>query len=111
MKTDDIFSGKKEIIVEFFIGILVVVGVYYLLTIIKDGSAPVTTSINGTSVGSDFNVLLQDLDKNGINFSDKSFLDSPLFKQMKPFYNTILPSDKPGKINPFASYAATRSSN
>ncbi len=111
MKSEDIFSGKKEIIVEFFIGILFVVGVYYLFNIVKDSSSPVTTNTAGASSGSSFNNLLQDLDKDKINLDEKTFQQSNLFGQMKDFSRTILPSNTPGRDNPFNIYVTPRSSN
>ena len=111
MKTEDIFNGKKEIIVEFFIGILFVVGVYYLFTIVKDSSAPVTTSTQGAGAGSSFNGLLQDLNKNKINLDDKTFQANKSLIKMEDFSITISPSDARGRDNPFTIYATPRPSN
>lgn len=111
MKSEDIFSGKKEIVVEFFVGILFVVGVYYLFNIVRDSSAPVTTNTAGASSGSSFNSLLQDLNKDNINLDKKTFQSSNLFGQMKDFSRTIVPSSSLGRDNPFNIYVTPRSSN
>lgn len=110
MKTEDIFAGKKEIVIELVVGILFVVFVYYLFTIVKDSSSSVTTTIAGAGTDSSISNMLQDLNKNSINLSDKSFKDSKLFLQMKDFSKIISPSDTRGRSNPF-SYATSRSSN
>lgn len=114
MKTEDIFNGKKEIIIEFCVGILFVVGIYYVFNLVKTNSLPVTTTVGSAGLNSNFSNVLQDLNKNTIDLSTTttaSLQNNKIFGQLKPYYKTISPSNSLGRDNPFAPYATTRSSN
>ena len=107
MKLPLIFTQKKTVIIEVVVLAIFLSGIYYLYTTIGEQSPTTTVPANQQIVMQyqNLTLFLKTVDQGKISFEGASFMNSSsLVKQLQDFSETILPTVKRGRDNPFAPY-------
>lgn len=103
------FIQKKTLIVEIVVLILFLGGIYYLYTLMSEGSSTTTDVQAGQQLlGQNFVLFLKAVNQDNISFSSADIMQSDLVQRLRDYSETISPTDMRGRADPFAPYAPTR---
>lgn len=100
-KVKEFLKTYKNLIIEIFIGLALLVGSYFGFSFfISQGDSVGVVESNGQLLGPRFVEFLQLTGKNAVNL-DTSFLESPMLKQLQDFTEEIGESERRGRDYPF----------
>ena len=104
------FVQKKTIIIEVFILVIFLFGIFYLYTIMKEGgTTTVQSSASDHLLGPNLTMFVNAVNQEKISFRDADFMDSDIVQRLRDFSEIILPTESRGRADPFVPYASTGS--
>lgn len=101
MQAPSMFSEKRNMIIELVVLVAFLGALYYGYTVLSTQSPTVTSSGNQALLGPNLTLLTKAVNEDHLSFSDFSFMNTELVRQLQDFSEVIGPNASRGRDDPF----------